>query len=322
MGKRIALIGPAAALYFALIFGGSSPTAAEKVSFGIGLGLHPAHYLLVLAAQEKGFFKENRLEVEAVPFRGSQDQMRGFAAGSIVTGTQSAVGMIQGLARGLPGIIVAEYQKKDAWYVWVPTASPIRELKDLKGKRIGLASATTGTDYGYTIMALKALGMDKDVKLVGVGLGIPESIAALKAGAIDASMRSIYTFAPLIEKGEVRQVLNIGQLLPKEWVVQILFVHKDLVKDKSDTVRRLVRAAISASLFLRANPGWAIAKMREMQGILEPTAKILYENLEFTDGKIDKKGLLNVTNFLVNFGLITKEKAPPIDEVYSARFVE
>lgn len=322
MVRKIAFLGLAGALSFPLVFGSPSPKAAEKLNFGIGLRLHPAHYLLALAAQERGFFKENSLEVEMVPFRGSQDQMRGFAAGSIVAGTQSAVGMIQALALGLPGVIVAEYQKKDAWYFWVLTASPIREFRDLKGKRVGLASATTGTDYGYTVMALRALGMDKDVKLVGVGLGIPESVAALKAGAIDASMRSIYTFAPLVEKGEVRQVLNIGRLLPKEWVVQILFIHKDLMKDKTDSVRRLVKSAISASLFLRANPGWAIAKMRETQGIIEPTAKLLSENLEFTDGKIDQKGLQNVTNFLINFGLIAKEKALPVDEIYTPRFVE
>lgn len=316
--KRRFAIRALATASFVLVLGGSGLEAAEKLKYGTPLRLHPAHYLLILAGQEKGFFKDYGLEVEWVPFRGTAEQWRAFAAGSVIVGTGTAVGAVQALGRGLPGVVVAHYQNKDAWYIYVASASALKEPKDLKGKKIGI-SAIGGTDYGYTMLALKALGLDKDIRLVGVG-GIPESIAALKAGAIDATMRSVYTFVPLIEKGEAREVLNINQFLPKEWVVHTLFVHKDLVKDKAETVRRLARAVVTASLFLKENPGWAMQKVKEVQGVAEAGAKLVMENLEFTDGRIEKKGLENVRNFLIEFGLIEKEKAPLLEKMYTAEF--
>ncbi len=316
MRKILATI--AVVLTMGLIIGGYTANAAEKLKLGSPLRFHPAHYLIVMAAQEKGIFTANGLDVEWVPFRGTYAQMQAFVAGEARVGTSSAVGIIQANGRGLPAIIVATYQRKEAWHVWVPTASPIKDMKDLKGKKLAI-SRIGGTDYGYTMLALKSLKMDKDVKIIAVG-GIRESVAALKAGNVESSMRSIYAFARLIEKKEVRSVLNINRFIPKDWVVHTIFAHRDMVKNKPDIVGRLVKSMIESGRFMTNNPGWAIAKMREKQRVTEATAKFLFENLEYTDGKIDRKALENVRNFLLLTGLIKKEKAPPIDKIYTTQF--
>ena len=50
-------------------------------------------------------------------------------------------------------------------------------------------------------------------------------------------------------------------------------------------------------------------------------AKLAFQGLGFTkDGKISKKGLENVRRVLIDYGMIKKGKAPPVDKMYTAEF--
>lgn len=50
-------------------------------------------------------------------------------------------------------------------------------------------------------------------------------------------------------------------------------------------------------------------------------AKLAFQGLGFTkDGKISKNGLENVRRVLIDYGMIKKGKAPPVDKMYTAEF--
>lgn len=59
----------------------SSASAAGKIKFATSIKLAPTFYLPVLAAEEKGFWKENGPEAELVKFKGGAKLYQGIVAG-------------------------------------------------------------------------------------------------------------------------------------------------------------------------------------------------------------------------------------------------
>jgi uncharacterized protein len=73
----------------------------------------------------------------------------------------------------------------DALQVVTPANSPITQVTDLRGKRVSIGA----TDSGVIVMAdrlLTAAGLSSTTDLFASRLGIDDSIAALRAGRIDA----------------------------------------------------------------------------------------------------------------------------------------
>src|SRR3990172_3712858 len=82
--------------------------SAEVLRYGTPLKGTPHYDMVVLSAEEKGFWKQNGLEVTWVPFRGATDMYQAVAAGSIEAGQDDTAGMMQAVARGVPALTVAE----------------------------------------------------------------------------------------------------------------------------------------------------------------------------------------------------------------------
>src|SRR3990172_12711186 len=154
---------------FLIVLGAlSHPLAAEKLQFGTVIRVYPPYTLPLLAAEDKGFWKQNGLEVEWVPFRGSVDTIRALAASSINIVAGSAFGMMQAAERGIPVIAIAGLDKRDRYFIWVSDRSRLKEPKDLRGAIMGVVRMGD-LDQIYSLVALRGLGLDKDVKFIGVG---------------------------------------------------------------------------------------------------------------------------------------------------------
>lgn len=298
----------------------SSAQAAEKVKFATPLRIYPLHYLIAMAAQENELWKKENLDVEWVPFRGTADQTRAFAAGAVSIGLSTAVAIMQVRPRGLALQGVADLHRRNDFVVWASARTNIREPKDLKGAKIGVSMIGT-LNWAYGKLIFRALGMEGDVKFVGAG-GIPETIAMLKTGVLEASINSISVFINLREQGQVRPVLRIDEYLPRPWVDNVVTGRLEFVKSNPGVVRGIVRAVLSSADFIKKNRPWALNKMREISGYSEESAGIIYEELKFTeDGRIDRKGMENVRNFLIEYGLLKKEEASAVEELYTEEFI-
>ena len=152
--------------------------------------------------------------------------------------------------------------------------------------------------------------------------GVPESTAAMKAGVIDAMPTSIFILLELELKREVRKLLAVDDYLPSEWTEAALFAEKDFAIKNPEVVREATKAIVKALDFIQNNPRQTVDKMKSESGFSEEAAKSAYNLLRFTKGgKLDRKALENVMNFLIEYGLIKREKAITLDEVYTTRFL-
>src|SRR3990172_2440063 len=112
-------------LVLSLIAAGSS-LAAEKMRMGTALKGVPAYELPMATAEERGFWKEQKLEVEWVPFVGGGPLYRAMAAGHIEFGLSQIGSFVEAASGGVPGVIVADFQSDDPFLIWVRADSRIK----------------------------------------------------------------------------------------------------------------------------------------------------------------------------------------------------
>lgn len=296
-----------------------SVLAAEKLKFSTAIRTAAHTAMPPIAAEEKGFWKAQGLEVEWVPFTAGADMARAIAGGAVNVGLYSATGLVPAVSRGVPVFIVADLQINNDFFLWVRPDSPLRSPGDLKGAKVGVP-ALGDVAHAYGLAISRALGMEKDIKFVGSG-GMTASFAALKTGALDGAIQTQFATAPLKYKGEVRALVSVRDYLPKDWMDNLIFSRRDFAAKEPETVRRVVKAILQATDFIMKSREWAIERMKALLGHSEESAQGTYELLKYgSDGKINKKGLENVRKFMIEYGVVPKEKAPPLEQLYTEEF--
>lgn len=316
--KSLPMIFLAVLLSLALVT--SSGLAADKVRSGTPVKGHPVFNLPMLAAQERGLFKAEGLELEWVPFASGIVMHRAVAAGALDMGMTTTTSVITAIAVGTPEIIVADTKATDDFIIIVRSDSAIREPKDLKGAKVGVTRFGTST-HAFALAAAKALGMEKDIKFVAAG-GQMEQFAGIKAGSVDAVIFTRITAIPLKVPGEVREVLTLRDYLP-EGDNFVFFARRDLADKNPALVKGSIRAMVKATNFVLENPEWARGKMKETLGYTDDVAKQVYTELRYgKDVRISRKGLENMVKFLTEYGIIKRETAPSVEATYTTRFTE
>lgn len=308
-----------AVLVFAGLLFSASLSPAQKVKLATGVRVHPAYYLPMMAAEERGIWKANGLEGEWVPFTGTDAMMRAVAAEQIQVGGNAAAGLFPALSRGIPLVIISDLSSSDDFIYWVRADSRIKEPRDLRGAKIGVARFG-GTEHAYAQVILNALGLQKEVKFIATG-GVPETVAALKTGAIDALMLTIIPMIKLKVAQEVRPIAAASEYRPKPWAGFVIYARKDFVGKSPETLKRVVNTIVQACNFVQANTAWSLARMKAESGYSEEEAQQIFSSLNLTkDGKIERKAVENVRNFIIEFGLVAREKTPGVDEIFTDRF--
>lgn len=301
----------------------ASPTLAqEKVRLGSSSPVEPVYYLPAMAALEQGYWRQQGLEVEYVAFSSGRTLITAVAAGEIKIGITILSSKISATVRGMPLLIVSSLYPANDFTVWVRTDSPMKSPKDLKGARIGVVGLG-GSAHAYGQVVVKALGLEKEVRFVSAG-GPRETIALLRTGAVDAIMRGGFGLKNLRHQGVVRELIRFEDYRPKEWMEYITFAHKDLITTKPKVVRGIVKGIIQASNFVRDNPSWTVEKLKKENAYPEEIAKEAYAELKkgfTTDGRINKKGVQNVLEFMTEYGLIPRGKLPRLEELYTEEFI-
>lgn len=278
------------------------------------------HVLPILAAQEQGFWKGEGLLVEWFPSEQAGPMFQAMAAGHLKIAIGGALSAMQAQARGAPIIMVADLGSPDRFGIWVRPDSPVREVKELKGKRLGI-SRYGGSVHAYAVLSLRALGLEKEIKMVAAG-GLMPSIAAMKAGTVEAMVTSLDAMFSFVVRGQAREILAATDYLPQPWFFLAITAHRGFVKEEPATVKKAVKGVLRATEFIMKNPGWSIAKIRAFRGFSEEEAKTYYTILKYGgDGRIDPRAAENVRKFLLEFGLVRGVEFPPVGQLFTNEFV-
>jgi NitT/TauT family transport system substrate-binding protein len=156
----------------------------------------------IFIAQEKGYFRDEGLDVELVSFKAAPQILPALATSEVqVSGSAVTPALFNAFARGIGMKLVADKGQVAKGFGFAAIvirsdlADSVKDFKDLKGRKF----AVMGKGVSSTAQLGKALelgGIDpKEVELVE--LGLPEMVAALSNKAIDGAtlLEPFITFA-------------------------------------------------------------------------------------------------------------------------------
>ncbi len=169
---------------------GNVSPATEKVKIAY---LPVVHSLPLYVALEKGYFKDEGLEVETIKFEAPNQIIDALLSGQVDIGAPgTAAGItavsqskkpnslrifaVSGIERGKTGT------RNEAFLV--PNNSAIASITDLKGKRLGILPGIQWRTISKHLLGQNGLSIDTDVTLVE--LAVPLQAQALASGQVDA----------------------------------------------------------------------------------------------------------------------------------------
>jgi ABC-type nitrate/sulfonate/bicarbonate transport system substrate-binding protein len=206
---------------------------------------------------EMGIWRKHGIELEIFSMRGDAQLQQAMAAGNVEFGLGSGPGLAF-VAKGAPVKGVAAFALQPANLTIIVAAnSPVREVKDLKGKKISVTTAGSLTDW-LARETSRQQGWGPDGITI-VPLGAPtSSIAAMKNNQIDGIVIAAENAYTLEAKGEARLLLNLGNIA-KDFHTHIIFARNDLLASNRDLVRRFVAAFFETVAFMRGNKAETVA---------------------------------------------------------------
>jgi NitT/TauT family transport system substrate-binding protein len=134
-------------------------------------------------AKERGFFTASGIDAELVYTSGALS-MQALVGGSVDLALGSIFDPLSAIAAGADVVVIGSFNNSAPY---VMAARPdVRELKDLKGRKVGVRSLT-GPATAMTQFMLEEAGLDakRDVTILRVG-GTALRLTALTDGQIDA----------------------------------------------------------------------------------------------------------------------------------------
>jgi NitT/TauT family transport system substrate-binding protein len=174
--------------------GGTSPApsgqqeAPVKLKVLLGSKTWYVAYAPYVVAVEMGYFKDAGVDPELITCCGSTDVTKQIAAGQGDIGAPSPEPVIIGRQpdTGMKVKYVYTFYRENIYKIAVVEGSPIRQITDLKGKSIGVASLGSGAVPAGKAM-IKAAGLDpeKDVRFVAIGEGV-QAAQAIQQKRVDA----------------------------------------------------------------------------------------------------------------------------------------
>jgi NitT/TauT family transport system substrate-binding protein len=203
-------------------------TAYSALSAGIGT---------LWLTQEEGYFKKYGLNSHLIYIRGGTTAVQALLAGEIEFGHLSPAPMMTAWAQG-------------ADFVWIGTTthqmvftlmanSSLARGADLKGKKIGITRLGSASELAVRA-ALEQFGLSaRDVTMISLG-GIPEILAGMRAGAINAGILSPPTSTAARDLG-YKPLLHIPDL-GREFTFSGIAARRSFVQSQPEVARGYMAA--------------------------------------------------------------------------------
>ena len=227
----------------------TSATAEEIVVSNYGVSANGMPFAVALA---KGFFKAEGIDVTGIiASAGGGTTLRNMLASKVPYAEVNPGVVFTAIKEGADLNIVSDNVLTVAEFVWaVKPDSPIKSVKDFKGKKIGYTNPRS-TSQALANLLLQSGGYKpEDAELVKTG-GFGEGVAALDLGQIDV--------APIPEplwakyKNKFRAVAAAKDLLPPlDNVVGV--ATPAMMSARPDFIRAVIRARRKAVEFMYSNP--------------------------------------------------------------------
>jgi len=187
-------------------------------------------------AQEAGYFKREGLDVELLYIGGGSLLIQSMLSGDVPFAYGPSVPVINASLRGSDLVLIGN--TGDSLVFSIMSRPEIKQPSALKGKKVGITRLGGSTDWALDA-ALKQWGLERaQVTVIQTG-GMPEGLAALSSGSLDAVVLSPPSNFRAAKAG-MYELADVGQM-------KIIFPNTPLsttrlfIRSQRDTALRFMR---------------------------------------------------------------------------------
>jgi NitT/TauT family transport system substrate-binding protein len=284
----------------------------------------------VYIAFEKGYFKDENLEVEFVQFGSALDMVAPLSAKQLDVGSGGiGAALFNAVAQGIQIKLVAETVRtpenweSNAWFVRTDIADKVKTPADLKGLTVALAATCTVIDTELDVLLQRGGLKRSDISVKTIPYA--DHAAAFASKSIDFT----YAFEPFNSTfrttGVAKRWLTGGSVIPNH--VQSGIIYGPSIIEKQDVARawmigylKGVRDAYKAyaNLPLPDDITTILVKWGQQKDPARvKTTPLSPRNL---DGAIDRNSVQTDLNFFKSAGCV--QNAPSLDQVIDNQYAD
>lgn len=274
----------------------SFATAAEARKVQMAVATFSQSVLPMVVAQDKGYFREEDLDVELILMTASVANMA--LLGGNVDFISSGPSVVGAIARGAPlKFVFLCFNRPMHWLYAKPE---IKDVKGLKGKKIGVSAIGASTQF-LVQEILKRHGLDsaRDVTILGVGT-TANRFAALQSGTIDATNLT----PPFNFKAEESGLRELVAFVKQDYLTEpagAIVVRENLFRSDPLLMEKFIRGTLKGLLHIRQNRASTIPILARLMKIQNDMAAKIYDLVLpglTADGTITPELQKNVLEFM------------------------
>ncbi len=251
--KRSNLLN-AALLLIALLFGAGAsraqtPPDMQKIVVA-GWSKPITEITPLLVEEDKGFFKAQGIDLGYVSGAGGGDAIRNILTGQADVAFTDPGSFFSALDKGEKLRAIYDIYPQNVFNVVSLKSSNITQPADLKGKRIGVYSLSSGTRQNLLVLLHQAGLAESDATIVVTGLlnfapllqGQVDATAATDTGLLAGRRKGLADFDVI----EVRNYLNVPS--------DLFVVREEVYQNKRETLKRFLKAYRDSAAWMIADP--------------------------------------------------------------------
>jgi ABC-type nitrate/sulfonate/bicarbonate transport system substrate-binding protein len=312
-------------------------TALACFGLVLGFGSHPAASAekLVVARSsttgftfdalnigiEKGIYAKNGLDVQMSVLEGSAKLHQAMLAGALDIGLGAGTDLAF-LVKGSPETAVGAVMVGAGIYgLVIGPDSQIHAVADLKGKKIGISTVGSVTQWLVLRLAQQQGWKREDITMVTVGSDSTAQTAALETHQIDAVMGNAALGWQLETKNRGRLFIPASQIV-SNFLMNAAYASNKLIADRPDALRAFLKGWYETIAWMRANRDETIVLARKIDGFSQQVEERNYDSVMpslSTDGKFPAAGLEAVSHSFVDLKILPE--APDLSKYVTEKFL-
>jgi len=229
----------------------------KKVTIAVG-GKNLLYYLPLTVAEQKGFFKDEGLDVEIVDFAGGARALQAVVGGSadVVSGAFEHNINMQAKGQPMRAFVLQGRAPQIVLAVSTKTMPNYKAVADLKGKKIGVTAPGSSTNIMANFVLAKNGLKPADVSFVGVGAS-QGAVAALRSGQIDAISNLDPVMTILARSNDIKIVSDTRDVAEADKVfggpmpAATLYAPVAFIDKNPNTVQALTNAIVRANKWIQ-----------------------------------------------------------------------
>lgn len=239
---------------------GKKAAEARTFTIAVAVAVPDPGQVFLYAPEGFGFFAQEKLKVKVIFSAGGGAALQTVSAGKADFGLSSPENLWNGIAAGMPirgfALVLTNSIYRNG--VGVKSDSPIRSIAELKGKKVGVSSFTSGS-YPAAQAKVAAAGLDPktDVTFVPIGTG-GRAANAIQSGQVDAAVTTETQWAQIKALGVSFRFLPKSSKGVDDLPADVLFTKDATIERYPGLSARFARAIMKGTVAALANPNRAL----------------------------------------------------------------